>query len=57
MKELFLCLLLLSSMAIAFFLTKSKKKDHCDDCNQDCSQCHAFQDFYQEYRKDHPKER
>ena len=57
MKELLLCLILLTSMAIAFWLTKSKPKDKCQDCQDDCNSCRAFQNFYEDYQKDKQKER
>lgn len=57
MKELILCLIFLASMALAFWLTKSKSPDKCQDCQDDCSQCQAFQHFYEDYQKDKQKER
>lgn len=57
MKELILCLIFLASMALAFWLTKSKAQDKCQGCQDDCSQCQAFQHFYEDYQKDKQKER
>lgn len=57
MKELILCILLLGSMAIAFYLTRNKKDNICKSCHKDCNQCNAFTQIYEDYRKDYPKER
>ena len=57
MKEFILCLILLSSMAFTFYLTKPKTKKSCDNCKDDCSKCNAFQNFYEDYKRDQEKER
>lgn len=46
--------ILILILALIFYVTRVKKKDHggCGGCSSECSSCHAFSNFYEDYKKD-----
>lgn len=40
-------------LGIIAYVTRPKKgRDKCGSCKSDCSSCHGFSNFYEEYKKD-----
>lgn len=44
--------IIIGILVFAFCATKSKKKDGCGSCSQNCSSCTAFSNLYDDYKKD-----
>ncbi len=44
--------IIIGLLILAFRATKSKKKNGCGSCSQNCSSCTAFSNLYDDYKKD-----
>ena len=45
--------IIIGLLIIVFYVTRAKKGNSCcGSCTSDCSSCHAFSNFYEDYKKD-----
>lgn len=56
--DIVVCCILIAILVAIFYTTRDKKGKHksCGSCDSDCSSCHAFASFYDDYKKDQTKE-